>query len=63
MAGLAKRAKSPTSAQTPAAVSVSTPRKQRSLEITGAWLEEGICSSSAAKSEERLPIKTSTEVR
>ena len=36
--GLGNRLKSPTSAQTPAADSVSMPRKQRSRAITGAWL-------------------------
>jgi hypothetical protein len=61
--GRPKRPKSPTSAQRPAAESVSIPRKQRSLAITAAWLDSGTRCSSTPVSVPRRPVSSSTAAR
>jgi len=61
--GLGNRVNWPTSAQTPAADSVSIPRKQRSLAITVACELAGTASSSVETSVDRRPISSSTDAR
>jgi hypothetical protein len=39
------------------------PLKQRRRAIDGAWLQAGICSSSAASSDVRRPLSSSTAAR
>ena len=58
-----KRCQSPTSAHSPAADSVSIPRKQRSAAIVGAWRLSGITCSSAAISAARRATSISTPER
>jgi len=60
---LGKRRQSPISAQTPAAVSVSIPRKQRNAAIADACELAGISCSSVVVRAERLASNSSIPAR